>query len=227
MNDLIMHDRPIFHRQLHIQYEEMLMPTTVFRMPSLLVMFMAVVAAFPAIGLYAQEQDAEQDAIALLQQMSAEIENFDTFVVRGDGYTDARLSEGLIIETASEITMRVQKSGAVRLTNRTSEGAKEIFFGSGLLSIYSEKENFYAQTEIPEGMEAALDFAIAELGLDAPLLDFLSGDTIDAMAVNADEVLHLGPSLVRGVSYEHVVIRTAETDVQTVHEAYRAPARPT
>jgi len=211
---LMVFDCSIFHRQLHIQFEEVIMPKTVFRMPVLLAIFTAVVTAFPAIRLSAQEQDAEQDAIALLQQMSAEIEKLDAFIVRGDGYTDARLSAGLIIETASEITMRVLKSGTVHLSNRTSEGAKEIFFGAGLLSIYSEKENFYAQTEIPEGMEAALNFVITELGLDAPLLDFLSGDTVNAMVVNADEVLHLGPSLVRGVSYEHVAIRTPETDVQ-------------
>ncbi len=179
-------------------------------LPVLLVIFTALVAALSANRLSAQEEDA----LALLQQMSAEIEGLDAFMVTGDGYTDARLSAGLIIETASEITMRVLKSGTVHLTNRTSEGAKEIFFGAGLLSIYSEKENFYAQTEIPEGMEAALNFVITELGLDAPLLDFLSGDTVNAMVVNADEVLHLGPSLVRGVSYEHVAIRTAETDVQ-------------
>ena len=104
-------------------------------LPALLVILTALVAALPANRLSAQEEDA----LALLQQMSAEIEGLDAFMLTGDGYTDARLSAGLIIETASEITMRVQKSGAVRLTNRTSEGAKEIFFGSGLLSIYSGK----------------------------------------------------------------------------------------
>ena len=207
-------DCSIFHCQLHVQLEGVIMLNTFSRMPVLLVIFTAVVTAFPANRLSAQEQDAEQDAIALLQQMGAEIEQLDAFILTGDGYTDARLSAGQIIENASEITMRVRRPGSMRLTNRTAEGAVEIYFSDGQLSIYSEKENFYAQTEIPEGIEAAVGFVITELGLDAPLLDFLSGDSVIAMLDNADEVLHLGSSLVRGVIYEHIAIRTPETDVQ-------------
>ncbi len=171
------------------------MPKKDFRTPALLIVFTAVVAAFPSDRLSAQEQDADQDAIALLQRMGAEIENLDAFIVTGDGYTDARLSAGQIIENASEITMRVQRPGAMRLTNRTAEGANEIYFSNGVLSIYTEKENFYAQAEIPEDMEAALNFVITELGLDAPLLDFLSGESVNTMLDNADEVLLLGTSL--------------------------------
>lgn len=147
--NLIMFGCPSIHRQLRVQLEGVIMSRSYSCMHSIFLIQVAIITAFPASKLSAQEEDA-----------------------------------------------------------------KEIYFSDSLLSIYTEKENFYAQTENPEDLDTALEFVITELGLDAPLLDFLSGNTVDAMLINADEVHHLGTSLIRGDIYEHIAIRTPETDVQ-------------
>ena len=80
---------------------------------------------------FAQEPDPRQ----LLEQMSKEIASLDKFMITGDAYADARLDAGLIIEHTSQATMRVRKPDAVRITNTTVDEVKELYFGSGVLSL--------------------------------------------------------------------------------------------
>jgi hypothetical protein len=166
-------------------------------------------------GLLANAVSAqESDPRELLKRMGAAVASLDSYVISGDAYVDARLDAGLIIEHASQATLSVRKPDTVRITNTTSEDMKELFFSSGLLTFYTQSKNFYGQTEIPEGAGAALDYATDELGLDAPMIDFVTGKVAERLLAGATDVEHLGTSLIRGHIYEHVVIRTLETDVQ-------------
>jgi hypothetical protein len=146
--------------------------------------------------------------------MGDAIASLDSYVISGDAYVDARLDAGLIIEHASQATLSVRKPDSVRITNTTSEDMKELFFSSGLLTVYTQSKNFYGQTEIPEGVESALTFATDEIGLDAPMIDFVTGKVAERLTADATDVEHFGTSLIRGRIYEHVVIRTPEIDVQ-------------
>ena len=159
---------------------------------------------------FSQEPDPRQ----LLKRMGDEIASLDSYSLSGDAYADARLDAGLIIEHASQATLRVRKPDAVRITNRTSEDVKELYFGSGVLSVYTQSQNFYGQIEFPEGAVHALDFATDELGIDAPMLDFVSGDVATRLVKDATDVQYIGTSLIRDKLFEHVVIRTPVIDVQ-------------
>jgi len=146
--------------------------------------------------------------------MGEAIASLDSYSLSGDAYADARLDAGLIIEHASQAELRVRKPDLIRLTNKTSEDVKELYFASGVLTVYTKSRNFYGQTAISEGAESALDYAVNEIGIDAPMLDFVSDNVAELILENATDVQHLGTSLVRGKIYEHVVIRTPEVDIQ-------------
>lgn len=156
----------------------------------------------------------QPDPKALLKRMSDEISALQAYSISGDGYTDARLEAGLIVEHATQATMWVQKPDKVRITNRTSEDVKELFFADNLLTVYTQSNNLYARTEVPDGTGAALTYAVDELGIDVPMMDFVSGNVAERLLANSTEVMHLGLSLIRGKEFEHVVIRTSEVDVQ-------------
>lgn len=156
----------------------------------------------------------EPDPKDLLKRMGEAIASLESYRISGDAYADARLDAGLIIEHASEATLSVRKPDTVRITNKTSEDEKDLFFNSGVLTIYTRSKNFYGQTEIPEGAEAALDYATDELGIDAPMIDFVTGKVAERLLAGATDVQYLGTSLIRGHIHEHVVIRTPEIDVQ-------------
>ncbi len=168
------------------------------------------------VGAFATSASAQEvDAKALLEQMSAEIAGLDSFIVHGDAYADARLDAGQIIEHSSQVTLRLRREpGSIRITNRNAENTKEIFFDDGSLTVYSTNGHFYAQTEIPKGVNSMLDFAVNEVGIEAPLLDFVSADVADDLVQDGDEVRYLETSLIRDEIYHHIGIRSEDVDVQ-------------
>ncbi len=173
------------------------------------------VIALLTCGLVANIASAQEpDPRALLKRMGDTVAGLESYRINGDAYADARLDAGLIIEHASQATLSVRKPDSVRITNRTSEDVKELFFGSGVLTVYTQSKNFYGQTEIPEGVETALDYATNEMGIDAPMLDFVTGKVAERLTADATDVEYIGTSLIRGHIYEHVVIRTPEIDIQ-------------
>ncbi len=169
-----------------------------------------------AAGAIAASASAQNiDAKSLLEQMSMEIAGLDSFIVHGDAYADARLDAGQIIEHASQVTLRLRRQPpSIRITNRNSEDAKEIYFDDGLLSVYSGNDKFYAQTAIPKDLDSMLDFAVNEVGIEAPLLDFVSANVADDLLQDAEDVRYLGTSLIRDEIYHHIGIRTADVDMQ-------------
>ncbi len=172
---------------------------------------LGIVAGAFAAGASAQQVDAK----VLLEQMSAEIAGLDRFIVHGDAYADARLDAGQIIEHASQVMLQLRREPAsIRITNRNSEDVREIYFDDGLLNVYSSNDNFYAQTEIPKGVESMLDFAVNEVGIEAPLLDFVSANIADDFLQDADDVRYLGTSLIRDEIFHHIGIRFQDVDVQ-------------
>jgi len=176
---------------------------------------LTVIAMVVAGALSSNISAQEIDAKTLLEQMSAEIAGLDAFTVHGDAYADARLEAGQIIEHSSQVTLRLRREpGSIRITNRTSEDSKEIFFHDRLLSVYSNNDNVYAQTEIPKGLESMLDFAVNEVGIEAPLLDFVSSNIAGDMLQGADDVRYLGTSLIRDEVFHHIGIRTPDVDLQ-------------
>lgn len=166
-------------------------------------------------GLLANAASAEEaDAMALLKKMSASISAMKSFVVRGEVYADERLDAGLIIEHSSEVTMRVRRPDAMRLTMRDASGVKELYFADGVLTFYNGEDNFYAQTDSPGSISEAADFSVHTVGIDAPMLDFLATSVAERLEKNAQEIQHLGTALMRGKAYQQVAIRLAEIDVQ-------------
>jgi hypothetical protein len=161
-------------------------------------------------GVHAQDNQATE----LLQAMSAEIASLDRFVVSGDGYVDARLDAGQIIEQSMDATMRVSRPNAMRITNRDAESTKEIYFGEGVLTVYSQTNNFYAQSDLPDGIDAAVNFAVNKLDIDAPMLDFVYNDVGSHLLEDAQSVEYLGLSRFRDRTYHHIGVRSAENDLQ-------------
>lgn len=156
----------------------------------------------------------DNDAVAILKRMGDEIAGLERFIVTGDGYVDARLGEGQIIEQSVDVKMRMRKPDAMRITSRSAESTKELYFGSGVLTVYSQAENFYAQSDAPTDVYAAVDFAVNDLHLDVPMLDLASKALVKDLLEDAQSVGYLGLSRFRNNIYHHIGVRTAEVDLQ-------------
>lgn len=161
-------------------------------------------------NVLAQEPDAKE----LLAQMSAEIAKLDSFVLSGDAYADARLGEGQIIEHSYDATMSVRKPSELRLTNRNAEFTGEIFFADGIVTVFNTGRNFYAKKPVPDGFENAVNFALNDLGIKAPLLEVVTQNFADLASDDGVEVEYLGTSLFRGEVHDHIAVRGPEVDMQ-------------
>ena len=169
----------------------------------------------PAIAGALTAHAEELDATELVERMSAEIASLDAFLVRGDAYADARLDAGQIIEHSAQVTLQLRrKPSAIRISNRSAEDTKEIYFDDGAVNVYSTAENFYARAEIPEGVDSMLDFAIDDIGIESPMLDLIAADVADDLLTDRESISYLGTSLIRDKVYHHVGIRYPDTDVQ-------------
>lgn len=181
---------------------------------------LCVLTCSPSGNVHAQDDGATE----FLNQMGEAIAGLDEFIVTGDGYTDDRLDAGQIIEHSMDVTMRVSRpGGAMRITNISSEGTKEIYYGDGDLTVFNTTGNFYAQRSMPEGIDAAAEFAVNELGIDAPMLDFVFNDVAEHFLEDAESVDYFGLSLFRGKTYHQIGIRYPEIDVQVWIAAEGAP----
>lgn len=155
------------------------------------------------------------DATELVERMSAEIAGLDAFLVEGDAYADARLDAGQIIEQSLQVTLKLRREpSAIRISNRSAEGTKEVYFDDGAVNVYSSAENFYAEAEIPQGVDSMLEFAVDDIGIESPMLDLIAADVADHLLEDVESISYLGTGLIRDKIYHHVGIRYPETDVQ-------------
>ncbi len=156
----------------------------------------------------------DSNATDILKGMSEEIAGLDEFIITGDGYVDARLHAGQLIEHSMDVTMRMHRPDALRITSRDAETTREIYFGDGVLTVYNQTRNFYAQHDLPADVDAAARFAVNELGIDAPMLDFVSRDVASHLVNDAESVEYFGLSLFRDAKYHHIAIRLPDVDLQ-------------
>jgi hypothetical protein len=162
------------------------------------------------VWAHAEEQDPE----ALIMSMAEAIAGLETFRIDGDAYADAGLPAGQIIEHSTQVTARVHRPGTMRLTMRTTESTKDLYFNDGVLTLFNHEKGFYGQEEIPSNIDAAIDYAIDEFGIDAPLMDFLSENAGATLLADAQQVDYFGTELVRNQVHHHIGIRHEEIDVQ-------------
>jgi hypothetical protein len=179
--------------------------------------FVALLA--PLGATVAEDGDARQ----LLESMGAAIAELDSFMITGDGYFDARHPHGFLVQKSADVKLVLSRPGSMHLVRHSTDGTKEIYFDDHVLTVTSQPENFYAREAIDRDVGAAAKYAIDELGIDAPMLDFVLNDVAANLVEDAESVMHLGQSRFRGSRYEHLMIRMPDADVQLWIAAEGAP----
>ena len=174
-------------------------------------------ALFWAAAVPAQEPPAVRDAeaVAVLQAMSGYLAGLDRFAVSGEGSADARLDAGLIVANPIEVEMRAQRPGSLHIRRFDGAETQHLYVNDGTITLYHSARGFYATADVPEGIEAAMGFALEELDIEAPLMDLLHHDVFEHLAGSSDPVLYLAEnSRVAGTDCHHIAIRNAEVDIQ-------------
>ena len=81
--------------------------------------------------------------------------------------------------------------------------------------MFDTEKGFFAQASIPSGIDIAMEFALEELDIEAPLMDFIIRDKLTDLISSQETVIYLtDKARVAGVDCHHIAIRGPETDVQ-------------
>ena len=177
-----------------------------------------LMGAFLAVGpVIADDGDVRQDARAMdvLKNMSAYTKTLDRVVIKGMSFDDSRLPAGLMVSNSTQVTVSINRPGSLQISSFDGQDSKELYFHAEKLTVFNSGNNFYAQADIPADIEAALDFALEELQVEAPLMDLLYRDAASSLIGSQQPVLYLtDKARIVGADCHHIAIRTPEVDVQ-------------
>lgn len=180
-------------------------------------------------SLTAQAGGVQQDAkaIEVLKQMAAHKSTLDKVSITGVSFTDARLDAGLMVANADEVRVSIDRPGSMHISSFNGETKKDLYFHKGQLTVHNSTRNLYAQASIPDDIEAAAEFALEELGVEAPLLDLIYKDASVHLLSSDETILYLtDKARVGGTDCHHLAIRGPEVDVQIwVEEGERPVVR--
>ena len=177
------------------------------------VLLAAVLLGMGPSPLSAGEHD--ERALEVLKAMSDYKSSQDTFVIRGTSLHDARLGAGLIVSNSHEITVSLKRPASLHFSEFDGINTRELLFHKGHLTVFESVRGYYAQADVPEELDAALDFALDEMEIDAPLMDLVRANVFDHLVEMTDSIVYLTDrSRVAGTDCHHIVLRGAEVDVQ-------------
>jgi hypothetical protein len=81
--------------------------------------------------------------------------------------------------------------------------------------VFNSENKFYAQASIPKEIEAAMEFALEELEVEAPLMDLIYQDASAHLISSQETILYLtDKARIAGTNCHHIAIRGPELDVQ-------------
>lgn len=181
--------------------------------PMMALLMSMVISAGAQAADHGDQRD--EQAISALKAMSAHLAGLESFTVSGVALEDHQLEAGLMASYPTEIELTVIRPGSLHLKQFDGESTRDLYIHEGALTLYDSAKGYYATTSVPAGLDAGMEYALDELGIDAPLMDLIYKDSFTRLAGTTDPVLYLtGKSRVDGVDCHQLAIRVEDADVQ-------------
>jgi hypothetical protein len=163
----------------------------------------------------------------VLNSMSALKAGINRATLKSVSYTDARLEGGLMVSNSTEVTVNIERPGSLKISSFDGLHSKDLYFHNGELTVFNSENKFYAQANIPKEIDAALQFALEEMEIEAPLLDMIYQNVAEHLITSQETILYLqDKARISGADCHHIAIRGSEVDVQLwVQEGERPMTR--
>jgi hypothetical protein len=183
--------------------------------PKLAVVILTALMSITAVTAQADGARQDAEAVDVLKKMSAYKSSLDQVTIKGVSLTDARLGDGLMVSNSEEVHVSIDRPGSMYISSFDGETKKGLYFHDGLLTVFNTESKLYAQSEIPKEIDAAMEFALNELGIEAPLMDMIYKDASVHLIGSDETILYLtDKARVGGTDCHHIAIRGAEVDIQ-------------
>ncbi len=128
---------------------------------------------------------------------------------------DVVQQSGVKVEFGASRTALVSRPNQLRIDFQKRDGVQGVMLFDGeYIWVHGPDEKVYAKTEQDGDLDEAIDFAVAELRMKAPLADLFSPMLYESATANLVSAYYLGDAVLQGVECDHILFRNDYADFQ-------------
>ncbi len=150
----------------------------------------------------------------LLQQMGAYLAEAETMAFRARVTTDEVMPTGQTVQFGRTMDLLVRRPNGIRAIVNGDRFQKRFWYDGQRLTLYDVPDNVYATTEAPGDIDAALDFAMEQLGVTFALADFVYRDPYATLIEHVESGFYVGLHRVDGIRTHHLAFSQEGIDWQ-------------
>ena len=163
------------------------------------------------------------DPKQVLQQMCDFLKKQQQFSFKAEVTDDQVYAGGRKLQYGQEITASFRRPDKLRLDGNGDLESKLLIFDGKTLTLYDKNKNHYASIEVPGDIDAALDKANKEYGLQVGLAELGGNRLAEHANQGLTNSLYVGESQVRGVPCHHLAFDKKDVHYQLWIEAGDKP----
>lgn len=171
--------------------------------------------AFLTLGVgEGRAQTPDETARDVLKSMTDYVSGLDAISVDYSVALEAVTTNGVKLQFPASGQMLIDRPDKFRITRTGGHSDIELVSDGKTVTLHGRKANAYAQNEAPESLDAFVDKARAERGVDLPGADLFLTNVHEELAGPVTEAMYLGTGIVDGVECHHLAFRTPDVDWQ-------------
>ena len=155
----------------------------------------------------------------VLRAADAYISSQKSLAMKAETLLDIVTDEGEILTYTTQVDVSIERPDKLYAKRVGIIRNQEIFYNGSELVMHSLQHHVFAREQVPPTIDKMMDFAMTELGLQAPGRDLLYTNLYDGMMSDAVSGTFLGKVMVDGVECNHLAYRGNEVDFQLWIEA--------
>ena len=162
----------------------------------------------------AESADIDPKAVAALTRSVAYLRELPAFSVVADVTQDEIVHGNFNLKRLSKVRVTVRRPDHLRAEITGDLGKRLFIYDGKTLSLYLEKEGYYASAEAPATLRETLDAAILKHKIELPLTDLIYAAMGGDVLQNVREAGEIGPRVVDGHACLHEAFRGPTVDWQ-------------
>ncbi|MDN0085214.1 DUF2092 domain-containing protein [Crenobacter sp. SG2305] len=171
-------------------------------------------ASLLTLPFYATAETIEPDALAALKRMGDYLRSLKSFSIQAWSATDLVLDNGQKIQSDSSLRLSAIRPNKLYFNSTSALRSRELFYDGKTLSVYTIGSPYYARVTAPSTIDALLDAAAKNYGIEFPLTDLFYWGTDKDNESKLTGALRVGPEMINGRGCQLYAFRQENVDWQ-------------
>jgi hypothetical protein len=171
------------------------------------------------LAITARVQAQESTNIApradeVLRAASQYLAEAPQFTARAEIWRERVTESGQKLQFTRTFELHVKRPNRLRAEIRSPLTERAFYYDGKSLVILDRKDNVFSRTAMPENLDAALDAAHDQFGVDLPLMDLAVSDPYKNATARVERGRYFGVAMVLGVPCHHLAFTQENIDWQ-------------